>query len=237
MITVIVPALNEENYIGPCLETLAMQDPQPDEILVVDNGSTDKTVQVVEQFFAAHPEIDGKLIFESKKGCIAARETGWRTAKGDIIIHVDADETFPSGWMQQVHDVLKKHPELAAFGGTVRFPNPPLLVRTTQFLFNRLYSRLLEYNKGFPFLCGGMTICKREVLEKINGYADIPADQLEDYYLSEQAHRLGYKTRYFPDIYAFHSLRRYEKGGIKAHLAWGVAGVDAKFYDPGSSIR
>jgi hypothetical protein len=77
-----------------------------------------------------------------------------------------------------------------------------------------------------------MTICRREVLEKMNGYANKPADQLEDYYLSEQAHRLGFKTRYFQGIYAKHSLRRYHAGGLAAFLKWGVAGLDAAQYEP-----
>jgi hypothetical protein len=77
-----------------------------------------------------------------------------------------------------------------------------------------------------------MTVCKREVLERMNGYADMPSNQLDDYYLSAQAHQLGYKLKYDPGLYAIHSLRRYEAGGLKGFLQWGVGGLDAKKYEP-----
>ena len=237
MITTIIPALNEEKYIGLCLESLANQTPPPDEILVVDNGSTDHTVEVVEQFGIDHPEISVKLIHETRKGCDWAREAGWRAASGDIIIHVDADETVPLDWLGKVRAVLRDQPELGAFGGTYRFENPPLSVLILQGAYNLLYPRVVQWTKGFPYLCGGQTICKREVLERMNGYADKPSDQLEDYYLSEQAHKLGYKTHYFPSIFGFHSLRRYHEGGLSAFLKWGVAGLDANQYDANVDVR
>jgi glycosyltransferase involved in cell wall biosynthesis len=52
MITVIVPAYNEEKLIGACLESLAAQTPLPDEILIVNNASTDRTPEIAEQFIA-----------------------------------------------------------------------------------------------------------------------------------------------------------------------------------------
>ena len=231
-ITVIIPALNEEALIGACLEALARQTTVPDEILVVDNGSTDNTVQVVQEFIKLHPRLNTRLIHEARKGCTEARETGWRAASGNVIVHVDADETFPVGWLQRIRRILNEYPDLAAFGGTVRFENAPPTVFILQVLYNMLYPRIVQWTKGFPYLCGGMTVCRREVLEKMNGYANKPADQLEDYYLSEQAHRLGYKTRYFQGIYANHSLRRYQAGGLAAFLKWGVAGLDATQYEP-----
>jgi glycosyltransferase involved in cell wall biosynthesis len=230
-VTVIVPAYNEEKLIRRCLESLIQQDARADEILVVDNVSTDRTVEIVKQVMAEHPEANIKLMHEAKKGCIPAREAGWRVASGKIIVHVDADETFPPGWMARVRATMIVNPQLAAVGGTVRFENAPPIILLIQFLYNRLYPRIVQWTKGFPYLCGGMTIVRREVLEKMNGYADIPNDQLEDYYLSAQAHKLGFKIRYIPAIYAIHSLRRYESGGLSGFLKWGVGGLDAAQYD------
>jgi glycosyltransferase involved in cell wall biosynthesis len=230
MITVIVPAYNEEKLLGSCLDSLAQQRPAPDEIVIVDNASTDRTPEIIKQFIASHPELKVKSIYETKMGCPAAREAGWRVATGDVIIHVDADETFPADWMSKIHAALAANPSLGVIGGTVRFQNAPLSISVLQFLFNLLYPRLVRLSKGFPYICGGMTICRREILEKMDGYVNRPDDQLEDYYLSAQAHKLGYKLRYMPDIYAFHSLRRYEAGGLAGWLQWGVAGLDSKQY-------
>ena len=230
MITVIVPAYNEEKLLGKCLESLAQQKPAPDEIVIVDNASTDRTPDIIKAFIAKHPELSVTAIYETKKGCPAAREAGWRVATGDIIVHVDADETFPDGWMAQIHAALAADPSVGAIGGTVRFENAPLSISVLQFLYNRLYPHLVKLSRGFPYICGGMTICRREILEKMDGFVNRPGNQLEDYYFSAQAHKLGYKLRYMPAIYGIHSLRRYEAQGLSGFLQWGVAGFDSEQY-------
>jgi|GEM_PF-3461849 len=231
-ITVIVPAYNEEKLIVRCLESLAAQIPAPDEILVVNNASKDRTEALVQQFIAAHPDAKARMIDESKQGCSHARETGWREAIGDIIIHVDADEIMPPGWLARIRATLMLSPEIDAIGGTVRFENAPFSIRIIQMLFNLLYPRLVQVSKGFPYLCGGMTITKREVLEEMNGYVEKSDDELDDYYFSRRASQLGFTLRYIPAIYGIHSLRRYDSGGLRGFLQWGVAGLDAQQYDP-----
>src|SRR5258708_8054339 len=230
MISVLVPAYNEEKLLGSCLESLAVQNPLPDEIVIVDNASTDRTPEIIKEFIAKNPEVNVTGVYETKKGAPAAREGGWRAEHGDVIVRTDADETFPVGWMAKVHAALAANPSVGAIGGAVRFQNAPPVINFIQFLFNLLYPRLVKLSKGFPYLIGGMTICRREVLEKMNGFVNGPENQLEDFYFSEQAHKLGYKLRYMPGIYAIHSLRRYEVGGMAGFLQWGVAGVDSSKY-------
>ena len=235
MITVIVPTFNEEKLIRNCLESLITQSPQVDEILVVDNNSSDNTVEIVQAVIAENPTVNINLIHESKQGCHHARETGWRAAQGDVIVHVDADETFPEGWMAKIHQILKEKPELGAFGGVIRFPDAPFIIWLTQVLYNRIYPYAQQMAKGFPYLCGGMTVVKREVLEAMNGYADMPDNQLDDYYLASKAHELGFKLYYTPSLWVDHSLRRYDEGGLKAFFQWGVATFDTEYYE--SDIR
>src|SRR5690242_15357550 len=134
MITVLVPAYNEEKLIGVCLESLAQQKPVPDEILIVDNASTDRTPEIIKEFIASHPELNVHSIYESKKGCIPARDAGWRVAQGDIIVHVDADETFPPGWMAKIQAALAEDPSVGAIGGAIRFQNAPLTIKIILFL-------------------------------------------------------------------------------------------------------
>lgn len=235
MITVIVPTFNEEKLVRDCLESLIAQSPQADEILVVDNNSTDNTVKTVQAVILENPDSNINLIHEEKQGCHHARETGWRTAQGDVIVHVDADETFPDGWMTRIHEILEEKPELGAFGGVIRFPDAPFIIWLTQVLYNRIYPYAQQMVKGFPYLCGGMTVVKREVLEAMNGYVDKPDNQLDDYYLASKAKELGFKLYYTPSLWVNHSLRRYDEGGLKGFFQWGVATFDTQYYE--SDIR
>ncbi|SNT50575.1 Glycosyl transferase family 2 [Rhodococcoides kyotonense] len=99
-LSVIVPAHNEESYIGFCLEALVAQGDDIHEIVVVDNNSTDRTVEVVKAFMRTEPKIT--LIFETKPGVAHARNAGFRVASGDVLGRVDADTRVTAGWARAV---------------------------------------------------------------------------------------------------------------------------------------
>ncbi|MBN1797655.1 MAG: glycosyltransferase [Spirochaetales bacterium] len=85
-VSVIIPTLNQEKLIGKCIESLLCQSYQQSliEIIVVDNGSTDKTVDIAKKYPV-------KLISETKKGPAAARNAGIKIATGEILIFLDHD--------------------------------------------------------------------------------------------------------------------------------------------------
>jgi glycosyltransferase involved in cell wall biosynthesis len=83
----VIPAYNEEDCIERCLETLLDQTRPPHEVIVVDDGSTDRTQQIVEG-------LGVRLLHQSHRGPGAARNLGASRATGDILVFVDADMTF-----------------------------------------------------------------------------------------------------------------------------------------------
>src|SRR5690348_7890348 len=97
MISVVIPAYNEEDYIENCLKSLMRQEVMPDEIIVVNNNSTDRTEEIVKKY----PVI---LITEKKKGTIAARNAGFDMAKGNIIVRTDADTVVPTNWIKKIKE-------------------------------------------------------------------------------------------------------------------------------------
>lgn len=112
-----------------------------------------------------------------------------------------------------------------------------MIIWITQVLYNRIYPYAQQMVKGFPYLCGGMTVVKREVLEAMDGYARIPDNQLDDYYLAATAHALGFKLYYTPSLWVNHSLRRYEQGGLKAFFQWGVAAFNTDLYEDQHAVE
>lgn len=98
MVSIVIPAYNEEQYIRACLTSLAAQTTkQPFEIIVVDNGSTDTTASIVKEFLAVLPL---RLITERRKGRGVARHAGYMQARGDIILSTDADGIVPPHWIE-----------------------------------------------------------------------------------------------------------------------------------------
>lgn len=91
-LSVVLPCLNEEKAIGVCIEKIIkvfQQENISGEIIVVDNGSTDKSVEIVRKNY---PEV--KLLFEKEKGYGAALRRGIESAKGKYILMGDADDSY-----------------------------------------------------------------------------------------------------------------------------------------------
>ncbi|MBM3256767.1 MAG: glycosyltransferase family 2 protein [Candidatus Liptonbacteria bacterium] len=111
-ISFIVPAYNEEKYIGPCLESIfAHTGEEVQEILVINNASTDRTAEVAGKF----PKV--RVVHEPKKGLTFARERGLREAQGEFLAYIDADTRLHAGWLPIVKEEFSKRNDLVCLSG------------------------------------------------------------------------------------------------------------------------
>ena len=101
-ISVVIACYNEEDKIGGCIGSLLNQSSLPDEIIIVDGGSTDRTVSIIERFMGRSKRI--KLLHEvgSKRSPANARNIGWKAAAGDYILFLDADGEFGTNFIELV---------------------------------------------------------------------------------------------------------------------------------------
>ena len=128
MVSVVIPAYNEEKAIGKCLDSLIGQKTLNDyEVIVVDNGSTDKTSEVIKKY---KNKLNLVLIKELRKGRGQARFTGFAAAKGDIILSLDGDSIASRDWIEKMVAPFKD-PKIAAVTGTGRIEDcSPRINRT-----------------------------------------------------------------------------------------------------------
>ena len=103
-ISVIIPCLNEGNYLRQTVESLGMCSARPNEIIVVDNGSTDGCSDFIET--ENYPGSIRLFKLPSPLGVAQARNFGAAQATGDILIFVDAHVLFPQAWLPPVANVL-----------------------------------------------------------------------------------------------------------------------------------
>lgn len=95
-VSVIIPVFNEEDSVGECLASLGEQSYKDMEIIVVDDGSSDRTLDIVKSF-------DGVKIFtQGHGGAGAARNLGSEYARGEILVFVDADMTFDRDFIKNL---------------------------------------------------------------------------------------------------------------------------------------
>jgi glycosyltransferase involved in cell wall biosynthesis len=106
--SIIVPAYNVEKYIARCLDSLLAQKYPAAEILVIDDGATDGTVDVVNSYAGKCPAI--RLIRQENVGLGATRNVGIREAVGDYLVFVDSDDYIDAGLTADCRAALEKKP-------------------------------------------------------------------------------------------------------------------------------
>ena len=99
-LSVVVPAYNEEVCIARCLDDLLAQSRPFDEIIVVDNGSTDRTGDVVDKYAIDHPTV--RRVVEPTPGVADALRAGMSAATSDLVARTDADSRVPPDWAQEI---------------------------------------------------------------------------------------------------------------------------------------
>lgn len=107
-VSVIVPVYNEEKFISQCIDTIINQTLKDLEIIFVDNGSKDRTIDIINDYKKVDERI--KLFFCQKRGGGAARNVGLRVAKGEYLSFLDADDFFEKDMLEKVYNksVIKK---------------------------------------------------------------------------------------------------------------------------------
>jgi glycosyltransferase involved in cell wall biosynthesis len=100
-ISVIIPTLNEERMLGRCLDSLTKLDFARErfEVILVDNGSRDKTLEIAESF---NDRLNVRILQVTGVRISALRNTGARAALGDIVAFLDADCLAPSDWLERI---------------------------------------------------------------------------------------------------------------------------------------
>ncbi|MDI6782998.1 MAG: sugar transferase [bacterium] len=198
-ISVIVPVYNAESTIGDCLTALTKQTvSQSDyEIVVVDDGSTDNTSEIVRQF----PVI---YIREENQGPAMARNLGAQVAKGDLILFTDSDCIPEPDWIEKMLVPFKNNPEVVGVKGVYLTQQKQLAARFAQAEFEERYERLKKF-KYIDFVDSYSAGFKKEVFLSIGGFD--PAFAVannEDVELSYRLAQQKYKMVFQPEAKVSH---------------------------------
>lgn len=205
MISVVIPAHNEAEYIQACLESLRLQQfTHPYEVIVVNNGSTDATVMKVTSYQERWPLFPVRLLEEPRLGIARACQTGFAAARYDIIARTDADTTVLPDWLAR----LTKHfadPKVMAVGGSVAYED------NNFFTWNSRTFHGWHTNWGIPYFFGTNLAIRRAAFEAIHGF-NIELRRTEDIDVSRRLW-LRYSQPgqliYDPNLTVRTSLRKY----------------------------
>jgi len=212
MISVVVPAYNEERNIGNCLESLSRQSVPRDsyEIIVVDGGSKDRTREIAAQY--------ADLVFiQISKKVGGARNDGAEKARGEILATTDADCIIPPDWLSVIAAAFDRDQEIVQLFG----PVTPMEGGIKNHLFLALantFSRVGYYTRLFYYTLGCNTAFRRDAFLRAGMYRTIDAgDDLEIARRMKDLGRVTFENR----MRVVFSMRRYEQfGTLKSLYEW-----------------
>ncbi|HVG08536.1 MAG TPA: glycosyltransferase [Thermoanaerobaculia bacterium] len=209
-LSVVIPCLNAEATLGDQLEGLAGQGwPGEWEVIVADNGSTDGSLALVEQY---ENRIPGLRVVDAsdRRGQAHARNAGSAAATGDVLLFVDADDQVAPGWLEAMAKALAQHDFVAC-----RYDNQalnPAWVQRTHLNPQKDGVTRYDYPAFLPHAGGGGLGVRRSAHEEVGGFDEsMPALEDTDYCWRLQL--AGHELAFAPDA-VVRIRHRHDPGSI-----------------------
>ncbi|MBI3582432.1 MAG: glycosyltransferase [Nitrospinae bacterium] len=236
-ISVVIPVYNAEKTILRCLESISSQIlPCPPlakgdeggsfEIILIDNNSTDNSVQLIKDFISKNEGLNIKLIHELKQGSCAARNKGARIAKGKIIVNTDPDCVADKGWLRDIISSFDDN-SIGAVAGNIYGFNPQGIIEKFLSIFTlrgigeqRIFDSYNLFTGGFA--TANLSV-KKDVFERIDGFDENINIFGEDHDLCARIYKAGYKIKAVPNAVIYHIHRGDLRGLARQSFHFGIA--------------
>lgn len=221
VLSVVIPALNEEKFIGHCLSALAGQTLGSDkfEVIVVDNGSTDRTREVSVQF----ETLLNLRVLEAGKGNISAlRNQGASVATGSFLAFLDAD-CFPnSSWLRDAIELLRLG-DGGVIGAFYTVPDK------SRWVAKAWYGDMPTMRSGrVSYVPSGNLLVSRNLFLRLGGFAPaIPTS--EDFEFCQRVRNAGYDVQAIPKLSVVHAGTPQTCGEFYRKQRWHGNGVRTAF--------
>ncbi len=196
--SIVVPVHNGGKTIAACLESLLGQKTgYPYEIIVVNDGSTDNTAELVKRFKGV------KLISQRQQGPAAARNNGARNAKNSVVVFVDSDCVAEENWLQEMLKPLEDE-SIAGVQGRYKSLQREFVARLIQLEIEQRHDKMAA-RKFIDFIGSFSASYRKSVFQEMNGFdTSFPTASGEDTDLSFRIARKGYKLFFNPRAVVVH---------------------------------
>ncbi len=218
VISVVVAGYNEERHIGNCLTSLSkLKYPKEKlEIIVVSDGSKDKTASIARIFPIQVIEL------KENKGLSFARNTGAKAAKGEIIAYTDADCEVGPDWLTHIAESFLKDKKIGCVGGPNITPSNDSYMAKLTALAPGAPTHVLISDTTADHVPGCNMAVRKSAWEKIGGFNEIFRIAGDDVDLEWRLQEAGYIIKYNPGAQVFHHRRSSVKTYIKQQFNYGL---------------
>ena len=189
-ISFVIPVLNGEKYIRQCIESILSESQAADDITVVDNGSTDGTVNIIKSY------ANVRLLVCPELTVSALRNRGAAESDNPLLAFIDSDCILTKGWRQQVVNVLADE-SIHSAGSLVDVPDDACWIEKAWF------SQKPDRKKFADYINTGNLVVKRKVFNEIKGFDESLISD-EDCDFGERLNKAGYRMLEDPAIRVIH---------------------------------
>ncbi len=212
-ISLVIPAHNEAEYIGPCIESVLQNAAGKfKEIVVVDNASTDGTGDVARMYHGV------TVVREDRKGLTIARQTGLQATTADFVAYMDGDSRLALGWFQKAEALIARYPVAVSWSGPVYYYDAPSRAWNYTLALGWWLTAPLMYHAIGYMVLGGNFIVRRSAIDAIGGFDPAVAFYGEDMTLAKRLSVEG-KTIFRMNFWGLTSARRFVKEGyVKTNM-------------------
>ncbi len=208
--TVVIPTWNTRRWLRGCLDGLRAQHYRRFQVLVVDNGSSDGSVDFIRQHY---PEVH-LVVFPRNRGFASAVNTGIQWAHTPYIALLNADTIPLPEWLGRLVEVLKIAPDIACVASKMLNMVDPARIDDAGDTFSwygsarkrghgELASRYSRSEEVFS-ACAGAALYRKAVLEEVGGFDEAFRSYLEDIDLGFRIRLRGYRCLYAPQAQVLH---------------------------------
>lgn len=206
-ISLVIPAHNEAEYIGPCIESVLQHAAGKfKEIVVVDNASTDGTGDVARSYAGV------TVVREERKGLTRARQTGLEATTAPYIAYMDGDSRLPEDWFTNAGSLIRRYPAAVSWSGPVYYYDAPNVLWNATLAIGWWLTAPLMYRLVGYMVLGGNFIVSRDAINAIGGFDPNVSFYGEDMTLAKRLHQKG-KTIFRMHFRGHTSARRFVKEG------------------------
>jgi ubiquinone/menaquinone biosynthesis C-methylase UbiE len=227
-VSVIIPARNEAGNINRIFESVPEMGGET-ELIFVEGGSTDDTYGIIEKAIKNNPHRAAKILRQTGKGKGDAVRLGFRHARGDILMILDADLTVPPEDLPRFYDALRTGKAEFVNGVRLVYPMEKESMRYLNLLGNKFFSLIFSWLLGQPIkdtLCGTKALWKTDyerIVANCSYFGDF--DPFGDFDLLFGAAKLNLKivevpVRYRERIYGTTNISRWKHGWLLLRMVF-----------------
>jgi glycosyltransferase involved in cell wall biosynthesis len=238
-VSVVIPFHNAEKTLALCLDAVCRQSPAQDEIILIDNNSSDGSKQIVNSFIETFGHLRISYVSEKNPGPSPARNAGARLAQGEWLIFTDADCVPSPTWISD-YQAHFSDARLGAVAGCIQPYPPSNMVQKAISLFTlppiTKESMHSASNLREGFYPTANLAVKREIFDHVGGFNE-SLRVGEDHELCHKIYSAGYKIKAIETAVVEHIHRSTLSGLLKQAFGFGSSHpFELRYFTPGKTI-